>query len=318
MVDENLVLAADIGGTNSRFGVYEGNGDAMKKMAGAWLATGESDSFAQLLERLRTTSVRPYLGNLRAAVFAVAGPVERGNYSAPAYIDWTIAASTAEDFLGARTSLINDFVAQAYACRALPGKRAKAVLAGEADPHGTVAAIGAGTGLGQAALVPLPGDRFYAIPSEGGHGAFPFVGENEQEFRRWYEKQLSTGYVTLCDLLSGRGLAAIHFFVTGRKSDPPEVSRLLPEHPAVRDLFARFYGRACRDYALNVLATGGVYVAGGVAAKNPDCITCGAFAAEFHASHTMAHILEKIPVLLMDDQESGLWGAALLAGQQAR
>ena len=81
---------------------------------------------------------------------------------------------------------------------------------------------------------------------------------------------------------------------------------------------ARFYARACRNYALQVLARGGVYIAGGVAAKAPVLVTHPEFEAEFRRSPTMAHLLAKIPVFLNRNEESGLWGAALAGVQKLR
>ena len=74
---------------------------------------------------------------------------------------------------------------------------------------------------------------------------------------------------------------------------------------------ARFYGRICRNLALQFLAFGGVYIAGGVAAKTPNLVMHPEFKREFCSSKTMGHVLEKIPVSLNSNQESGLWGAAL-------
>jgi glucokinase len=74
---------------------------------------------------------------------------------------------------------------------------------------------------------------------------------------------------------------------------------------------ARFYGRVCRNFALQILAFGGVYIAGGVAAKIPNLVTHQEFTIEFRRSKTMSHVLKKIPLMLNSNQESGLWGAAV-------
>ena len=78
---------------------------------------------------------------------------------------------------------------------------------------------------------------------------------------------------------------------------------------------ARFYGRACRDYVLTVLARGGLYIAGGLAVRTPELVKSEAFAAEFRSSSKMADLLAEIPVHLISDEESGLWGAAQYALQ---
>jgi len=78
---------------------------------------------------------------------------------------------------------------------------------------------------------------------------------------------------------------------------------------------SRFYGRVCRNYALETLSLGGVYIAGGVAAKIPQLLKHRAFEDEFRSSSTMSDILKNIPVFLITNEESGLWGAAFLGFQ---
>jgi glucokinase len=74
----------------------------------------------------------------------------------------------------------------------------------------------------------------------------------------------------------------------------------------------------CRNYALETLSLGGLYIAGGVAARNPELIQRTAFRKEFRSSDTLTHILEKIPVFLITDQNSGLWGAAQFGLQKLK
>ena len=125
-------------------------------------------------------------------------------------------------------------------------------------------------------------------------------------------------YVTGNTVVSGRGLSLVHEFLTGEKLEPAQLEACAhPDSETVRWM-ARFYARACRNYALQVLAMGGVYVAGGVAAKLPCLVTNGEFAQEFRRSQTMARVLAKIPVFLNQNEESGLWGAAMKALQELR
>ncbi|MEG2004953.1 MAG: glucokinase, partial [Bilophila sp.] len=84
---------------------------------------------------------------------------------------------------------------------------------------------------------------------------------------------------------------------------------LLQDSPTLR-LFARFYGRMCRDWAFATLCSGGVYIAGGIAAKNPLLVTCESFAEAFVSAPSLGDWLKEVPVFLMDCETSGLWGAA--------
>jgi glucokinase len=312
------ILSADIGGTNSRFAYFEGGGDGRLKLAGTqWLKTADFSSFVALVDHLRNSGfpLRPEEADI--AVFAVAGPVEGGTRSSPPFISWDVDLLRVKEHVRLRKGiLINDFVAQAYACRSPVGEAAEEVLQGTIVPDAAAAVIGAGTALGKAALVPLKGNRFQAVPSEGGHTNFPFVSKDEIKFGEFLLGQLGDEYITGNIVVSGRGLSYIHEFLSGEKLHPDEIAATISRDSETLVWASRFYGRACRNYALDVLALGGVYIAGGVAAKMPQLVKHGAFGAEFRSSSTMGHLLKKIPVFLITNEESGLWGGAVLGLQE--
>jgi glucokinase len=311
------ILAADIGGTNSRFAHFEAtrNGE-LKLIKTQWLKTKEAPSFGSLIAHLKEDNFSLQPDKADIAVIAVAGPVERGVYSSPPFIGWDIDIVNAQsDFGFRRCLLINDFVAQAFACRSPIAKSAKQILSGHIVPDATVAVIGAGTGLGKAALVPDVEGGLVAVPSEGGHANFAFVSKKECDYQDFLIRELGDVYITGNTVVSGRGISLLHLFLTGEKLDTKEViSRLLRESETLK-WAARFYARVCRNYALETLSLGGLYIAGGVAARTPDLLTHEAFATEFRSSPTMSKILEQIPVFLISNEESGLWGAAVLGLQ---
>ncbi|MDR1659964.1 MAG: glucokinase, partial [Desulfovibrio sp.] len=111
--------------------------------------------------------------------------------------------------------------------------------------------------------------------------------------------------------LTGRGLALLHRYLTGENLSPREVSRraLRDDTPTLR-WYARLYGRFCRNVVLTTLCTGGLWIAGGIAADNPLVVTGEGFAEEFFALPGFEPLLRSVPVSLMDDKNSGLWGAA--------
>ncbi len=314
------ILAADIGGTNSRFAHFQiDQSGSLVLMDVKWLPTKKANSFPQLLEQLRLSDA-PFLAEeADIAVIAVAGPVEHGTYSAPPYISWDIDLTSAKSKKILRQAyLINDFVAQAYASASVVGKSARVILAGkcEADvADGTIGVIGAGTALGMAVLVSIPEYGFLALPSEGGHAYFPFISRRELAFQEFYQQKSGQKHITGNLVVSGRGLTHIHWFLTGEELEPQEVAaRFTPESETLA-WAAKFYGRVCRDFALEVLALGGLYIAGGVAARNPELLTHANFRNEFLDSPTMGHLLAQIPVFLIDNQDSGLWGAAFYGRQ---
>jgi len=316
-VSRKKILCADIGGTNSRFGYFRadpvGN---LSVVETKWFRTREVASFGHLIRLLRESEFQLKPGDADIVVIAVAGPVEKGVYSAPPLIPWDVDITNAQaDYAFKRSLLINDFVAQAYATRSVVGQSAREILPGQIIPRGTVAVIGAGTGLGKAMLVSVSDGRYIAIPSEGAHANFPFVSLQESRFQEFLIHELGEEYITANSVVSGKGLTLIHQFLTGEKLEPKDVMGKCTLDCETLVWASRFFGRVCRNFALEILSLGGMYIAGGIAAKLPQLVTHDAFAREFRSSKTMGRLLAQMPVALISDEESGLWGAAFL-GQQ--
>jgi glucokinase len=311
------ILSADIGGTNSRFGHFTLDNDGkLVLIALKWLSTAEARSFPDLVQVLKKSSFTLQPEDADIVVIAVAGPVEDRIRSNPPLIEWGIDISNARQEFGfKRCVLINDFIAQAFACPSPIGQAAQKILPGVPDHDASAAVTGAGTGFGKALIVPDGSGGFIAVPSEGAHANFPFVSEEEYDYQEFLLKERADSYITINTVVSGSGLSYLHQFLTGRKLEPFEVTAEFDQYPKTLEWASRFYARVCRNYVLEALAMGGLYIAGGVAAKTPELITHRSFEAEFRASDTMAGLLAKIPVSLITDENSGLWGAAMLARQ---
>ncbi len=306
------ILSADIGGTNSRFAYFKFDSQKNLTMIDAIdFKTTDVKSFPELLEHLKQSRFQLKFEECDTAVFGVAGPVKNNVYCNPPNIPWDIDVSNSFSELGLRQCiLINDFVAQAYACRTSAVASAISIQKGNADPAGTIAVIGAGTGLGCCALFPIQETRFIAIPSEGGHASFSFMGKEEKQYEQFVIDKTKQQYCETGTIVSGIGLAMLHEFLTGECLTPDQVA--LTFHPESKTLkwFSRFYGRVCRNYALTAYASGGLYITGGIAAKNQVLITDSNFLSEFHLSYTFGGFLASIPVFLNHNESSGLYGAA--------
>lgn len=308
------ILAADIGGTNSRFAHFAVGSDARPELVSTvWLATPEAGSFVELLAGLERTDfdLRPEKAD--AAVFAVPGAVVGRRPVRFANIDWALDLEALVEAYGlSRSACINDFLAQAHGCRLL-GNTAEPILPGTMDPSQVQAVIGAGTGLGHAALIPMGPGRVMGLPSEAGQAAFPFSGPEETAFGEFLCRQTGENYARGDSVASGSGLAHLHQFLTGETRTPAEVGAALSPQSRTTALFARFFGRVARQYVLGLVAAGGVYISGGVAAKNPLVVTHPEFAREFYDSPTYGHLLRTVPVRLVRDAHVGLYGAARVA-----
>ncbi len=307
------LLAADIGGTSSRFAVFSEHVGRLRLEQSVHIPTRQAQSFADLLDLLRQSHLGRLLPGCRAATLAVAGAVQRGVFAKPPNISWEIDLRRIDiSALPRQVTLINDFAAQAYACRTDAVNNALVINRGVAEPEAMVAVVGAGTGLGHALLLPLR-EAFLVLPSEAGHAAFPFVGEAERDYERFLLAQTGLEYIHGDVALSGLGLALLHQYHFGEAPDPAQAAAALTPDSPVRTWFARFYGRACRQFVLATLAMGGLFVSGGVAAKNPCLVQDAAFMAEFVNSPGYGHLLRSLPVALNNNEDSGLWGAALCA-----
>ncbi len=312
------ILGADIGGTSSRFARFRlGDDGELKLEEKVWLETAKAGSFEELLQQVRSLGFIKDYSVLTGSAFAVAGAIRDGKLCSPPNIKWEIDLDRVKSKVGiTRAILLNDFLAQAFACRSPLGREAQTILEGTSSNDGAIAVVGAGTGLGKAILYPTGGRRYIGMPSEGGHAQFAAENESELKFIEFVKAEVGGKSISWEDTLSGRGLVRVHQFLTGEKLEPREVAAGFDKHPETLKWVSRIYARVCRNFALEVLATGGVYIAGGVAAKNPQLLTNPEFRDHFHESRVYRKLLEQIPVHLVKNEDSGLWGAGFYAAQE--
>ena len=305
------VLAADIGGTNSRFARFDlGEADA-KLLSECILPSKSFTSFSALLGELRTREFWTSAEDVDCFVIAISGPVQRGKYCQSVNLPWDVDLDRDKASLPSCPGwLINDFLAQAFATLSPVAAEAEVVLPGVVQSTSVVSVIGAGTGLGKAFLVPNDNGHYIGCPSEGGHETFACETDEDVEVMRFACKKIQAPYIDWEDLVSGRGLQLIHEYFSGERREAAEIAQRSSEFPKTLEYFARTYGRVCRDFALTTLPAGGLYIAGGVAAKNPPIVFSSAFREAFLASKSYREVLEAIPVRLFDNERSGLWGAA--------
>ena len=319
----SLIIAADIGGTNSRFAAFSLSDDRLDYLNSQRLVTHEASSLAELLDRLGPEGSIPPQKDWDAAVLAVPGAVEDRSFAHLANVAWEVDVTPLRKKLApAPVFLINDFEAQAYACRSPAALGAKPIKPGIVDPTAPTAVVGAGTGLGHCALKPDGRGRYVSLPSEAGHATFALYGDDEIEYLKFLMSETNEAYPFGDLVVTGLGLTLLHKFLTGQDLTPAEVAKAITPDSETARWFARFYGRACRNYALTVLPLGGLYLAGGVAAHNPFLVDNDVFRNEFVASDSYGALLEKIPVFQFMNEDSGLWGAAmygqLVLGEEGR
>ncbi|WP_320041227.1 glucokinase [uncultured Desulfobacter sp.] len=307
------IIVSDIGGTNSRFAAFETSfSDKLSIRDHITLNTCDVNSFDELLARLSKSSFIWSITDADIIVLAVPGSTQDNRHIRMSNVEWPIRIAMLEAALSKATKIfiINDFVAQAYGCLSKAVEQVKQIKAGKLDFYNTLAIIGAGTGLGYCALRYGSNNRYTDVPSEGGHALFSFTGLEEMKFQEFVMSECNLTQVRGDDVLSGRGLAILHRYLTGKKLNPSEIASEFTQETQTKHWFARFYGRACRNYALTVLSLGGLFLSGGIATKNPALFKCQSFIDEFMNSLDKAYLLEAIPIFVIQNELFGLWGAA--------
>jgi glucokinase len=320
-------LAGDVGGTNARLRMSRARGTRLETLAEQSYRVADFDGLEDAIESF-IDGARSALGAALAidrACFAVAGPIE-GDHAKLTNAPWTIDARAIAERLGiGHVRLVNDFHAAAAGIGDVAPDRMLVLQQGIAAPHAPRLVIGAGTGLGVAYAIPI-GDRFRVVPGEGGHVGFAPADDEQIELTRFV--QSSVGRVTAEHVLSGTGIVRLYEFAIAAQSSggiPDDVVREgaaavtrrsdAGEPAAVRaiELFATILGAVAGDHALSVLASGGVYIAGGIAAKLAQQLRSGAFLAAFNAKGVHAALMARMPVRVVLDEQLGLAGAVRLA-----
>jgi glucokinase len=312
------IVAGDIGGTKVLLQLVD------VSQAGRLVSAEEryeSNAYATFDAMLQAFFDAHVAGPVGAACFAVAGPVF-GDRAEVTNLTWKMdATALAKKFSIGRVSLINDFYAVALGVPILAPGDSIALNTGSRINFAPIAILGAGTGLGQANLV-HEGSKWNVVPSEGGHS--DFAPQDEEQTRLFLSLHVKFGHVSWERLLSGAGLVNIHNFLTGEErpydeSLPMEIAKSLAAGDSVATrtfaIFVDIYGAEAGNMALRLLARGGVYLAGGVAAKNINQFTDGRFIQAFLRKGRFQHILAEIPVNLITNPKVGLLGAGEMAAR---
>lgn len=313
-----LGLVADIGGTNARFALVEIDGDPTHLIALEQLSCADYPSFEVTLESyLRRVGAAP-----RHGVVAVAGAV-RDNAVHFTNLDWQIDQTSLDraGFQGIR--LINDYAAQALALPLLEGDRVFPLGPCSQPGEGTLAVLGPGSGLGVAALV-RQGKIGIPLATEGGHADFAPVDEVEIEIQKLLAAR--HGRVSNELLLSGGGLcrlqeclAAIAGFPVVSLTASEITERGLAGDVHCHSVLLRFcaiLGSVAGSVALTLGATGGVFVAGGIAPRLLSLLQESDFRERFEAKPPMRGWLAAVPSLIITDTNSALLGAARLLSER--
>ena len=340
------VLAGDIGGTNSRFALYESaNGGPPRPLFERTYPSGSHhtlDDIADIFLSAASEKLEGRVGRgkgVDSACFAVAGPVEN-NICRATNLPWIVDGRSLATRLGIeRVRLVNDFHAAALGVTAV-GSEWLAPLGGSPPVRrGPIAVLGAGTGLGAAFLLWSESERRYqVVPSEGGHMDFAPRSPLEVGLLQYLNNKY--GRVSCERVLSGRGLVDVFTFLAqepgcralirpetsaalaapSAKSDPAAVisERGLSSADPICEMslavFCSVLGAVAGNLALAILPTGGVFVAGGIAPRLLVYLQKGLFREAFDRKGRLHTLIEHLPAFVVTHPNIGLVGAAAAAG----
>jgi len=318
-------LAGDIGGTKTLLQLTAaGAHEPLLQRSYA------SADYVCLADMLGEFFIEADIDNISSACFAVAGPVQ-GKVARLTNLPWNVDADALALHFGIRhVSLINDFEAVGQGVVAMQATDLLSLQAGDEQTQNVRLVVGAGTGLGVAWLTPQQGG-YQVHPSEGGHMDFAPVDDLQVSLLRYLRHR--HGHVSYERIVSGPGLIAIFEFLhdTGLASPSPQILAAMEKDDAAAtishfsakgdeaiarmtvDLFLSVYGSFVGNLALAALPRGGIFIAGGIAAKMALQMRDGIFMNAFLSKGRFNGLLATLPVHIVLNQNVGLMGANLIA-----
>jgi glucokinase len=307
-----MLLAGDIGGTKTDLAIFSVEGGPHSPLAQAQMHSADYPSLQALVKEFLKKVETP----VERACFDVAGPVIDGRVKIT-NLPWVMdEASLAKDLNFKSVRLMNDLEAVARAIPVLRPSDVRVLNAGQPVPKGAIGVVAPGTGLGESFLT-WDGSKYVSHSSEGGHSDFAPRDERQIGLLRYLLERFDhVGVERVC---SGIGIPNIYEYLRDVEQIPenPEIARLIaaskdpnaiiidaavsPENPsklcaATADTFASILASEAGNLALKVLATGGIYLAGGIPLHMLKVIERPDFMETFKRKGRFAGMMAKIPV----------------------
>jgi glucokinase len=320
-----MLLAGDIGGTKTLLGLFAPGAPRPTPQRVAAFVTIEHESLPALIRRFLDSGPA---ATIEAACLGVAGPV-KAQQAQLTHVPWAVvAADVAAEFALPSVTLLNDLEAMACAVPVLERSELAPIKPGRPVAGGNAALIAAGTGLGEALLHVVDG-RPVAFASEGGHADYSPRTEDEVGLMRALTARY--GRAEWEQVLSGPGLVNIHRFTHphGGAACPASADETLlpaaisraaldgrcPQCVRALAMFVAAWGAEAGNLALRAVATGGVFIGGGIAPKILPALRSPEFLDAFRGKPPMVELLDAIPVQVIMNEQAALLGAAVHANR---
>lgn len=329
-----LLLAGDIGGTKTLLSLYRHSPAALECLSEVRFPSSAWSDLAPMVREFLQSQKHAGLSAPEAACFAVAGPVQNGQATLT-NLGWRLdERHLARDCDVPRVELVNDFAVLVYGLPHLREEQLATVRPGQAEPGAPLLVLGAGTGLG-VAMGMSTATGLVALATEGGHGSFAARTEQEWRLSQWLQADLGIARLSIERVVSGTGLGAVARWLLLERhpgGDHPLSAPLLagegvdwpgavaaaadagdPLAREARQLWLGAYGAVTGDLALTSLCKGGIWLAGGTAAKQLEGLRSPAFLDAFLDKGRLRPLLEPIPIQAITDPAVGVFSAACRA-----
>jgi len=326
-----MILAGDIGGTHSRLAFFDVSNGALRLVSASVFPSREYRGLDEIVSQFVSDShLHP-----EAACFGIAGPVRNGRVET-SNLPWIVESKKLASELKLETTLlINDLEASAWGIATLQAKDIVPLNPGKTNATGNQGVIAAGTGLGEAGLY-WDGSEHRIFACEGGHADFAPRTELETELLHYLVARF--GHVSYERVLSGPGLVNVFHFLrdTGHGTQPQWLCEEMAKGDAAAaisrgaiegrcglceqalDLMVSVYGAEAGNLALKLMATGGIYLAGGIAPQILPKLSGQLFLQAFGSKGRMQPLLESIPVSVITNDRTALQGAARCAAARTK
>jgi glucokinase len=324
-----MILAGDVGGTKCNLGLFVQEGLALRSAFQRRLPTRDYAGFEDLVEdflqQATAADEKAKRPAIDAAGFGVAGVVAEGRHYSE-NLPWVVDALQLTGKLNLKNiCLLNDLTATALSLERLSVGDLVPLNRGAPAPKATRAVIAAGTGLGEALLF-WDGKKYQVAPAEGGQADFAPRTEREIQLLIHLRKHLP--HVSCEEIASGRGFRRIHEFLDPalrhESFDSPEgnaaseiTQRGLAQSCSTcletLEFWAEILGGVTGNFALQTMALGGIYVAGGIAVRILPKLQDGAFFKAFCGASKLTPVLARIPISVVVNEDAPIWGAAYQA-----
>jgi glucokinase len=337
----DFTLGIDIGGTNTNLGIAGIRNSKPILLFSLNFKSKEIDSIVPIINTTLKYAKEKHDIKIDYACIGAPGVVSKSNNSAKlTNVPWNISSNeiTKKTPLSS-VYIINDFQSIGFGINLIDHNNKRDILlvkSGKKDTestYSTKAIIGAGTGLGKSILNYNKNlNAYIPIPSEGGHADLPIQDNLELQLARFIKKTWKIPKpLTYEEVLSGRGIENIYLFLKKTKkfsntrytqeientnNKTPLISKYKDKDETCKEtfrLFAKFYARCAKNFVLETLASGGLYIAGGIAIKNKDIFSSDEFISEFENAYRRNDFLKAVNINIILNYDISLFGACYAA-----